>query len=68
MTLGRRVLRLVAWIDLVLQIRRERNQLAGLSDHELCDIGITRAQADAESYRGLSHIPRNRLKPIGRNR
>jgi uncharacterized protein YjiS (DUF1127 family) len=32
-----------------LQRRRERRQLAGLSDHMLKDIGVTRADIDVET-------------------
>lgn len=32
-----------------LQRRRERHQLAGLSDHVLKDIGVTRADVDGET-------------------
>jgi uncharacterized protein YjiS (DUF1127 family) len=32
-----------------LQRRRERHQLAGLSDHVLKDIGVTRADVDSET-------------------
>ena len=32
-----------------LQRRRERRQLAGLSDHVLKDIGVTRADVDGET-------------------
>jgi uncharacterized protein YjiS (DUF1127 family) len=62
--LGRRFGHLLAWIALSLQIRRERKQLARLSDHELRDIGVSREQADNESYQGLVSIPPNRLKRV----
>ncbi len=54
--------RWLAWTRLVFQIRRERRQLAQLGDHELRDIGLTRADAERESYRGIADIPPNRLK------
>lgn len=42
---------------LALRIRRERNQLAGLSDERLRDIGITRSAANHEAARELFDIP-----------
>jgi len=42
------------------QIRKERDALANLSDHELRDIGITRAQANREALRGYGDIPDSR--------
>lgn len=53
---------LVAWTGLAMQIRRERKQLSALTDRELTDIGVSREEADRESYRGLSNIPPNRLR------
>lgn len=61
-TLPGRLGHLIAWIDLALQLGRERRDLARLSDQELRDIGVTRAQAEQESYRGIADIPPNRLK------
>ena len=36
-----------------LQRRRERHQLAGLSDHVLKDIGVTRADVDGETRKAF---------------
>ena len=36
-----------------LQRRRERRQLAGLSDHMLKDIGVTRADVDGETCKAF---------------
>ena len=36
-----------------LQRRRERRQLAGLSDHVLKDIGVTRADVDGETRKAF---------------
>ena len=36
-----------------LQRRRERHQLAGLSDHVLKDIGVSRADADGETHKAF---------------
>lgn len=38
-------------------LRRERTALTRLSDQQLSDIGITRAEADAEANRGLWDAP-----------
>lgn len=61
-SLSRRVGRLLAWVGLVTQIRRERTRLSAMSDHQLKDIGVTRDQANQESYRGIADIPPNRLR------
>lgn len=55
-----RLLRILAEIVLALRIRRERNQLANLSDAQLSDIGIDRAAALRESSRRLDDIPAHR--------
>jgi uncharacterized protein YjiS (DUF1127 family) len=36
-----------------LQRRRERRKLAGLSDHVLKDIGVTRADVDDEAHKAF---------------
>ena len=43
------------------QIRRERRQLLAMSDAMLADLGITRAEAEAEARR--EDIPAERLPP-----
>ena len=43
------------------QIRKERKDLANLSDQQLRDIGITRHQAELEASRGYDDIPSSRL-------
>lgn len=48
-------------VILALRIRRERNQLANLSDAQLSDIGIDRAEAHKESVRRLDDIPSHRV-------
>lgn len=45
---------------LVLGIGAERRQLAALEDWQLEDIGVTRAQADAEAGRAFGDIPAHR--------
>ena len=46
-------------------IARERDVLRQLSDSQLCDMGITRAQADAEAARDYFDIPNERLTMYG---
>ena len=53
---------LLARMNLALQIRAERRQLAQLSGTQLFDIGVTEAQRDQEVQRGAWHIPDNRLR------
>ena len=60
--LRRKGRRLLAWIDLTVQIQAERRQLSGLTDEQLADIGINRAQRDLEARRELGDIPVNRLR------
>ena len=38
-------------ISVALEVQRQRNQLIGLSDHMLKDIGLTRAEAHREARR-----------------
>lgn len=45
------------------EIRSERNTLAGLTDHELKDIGLHRHEALAESRRDYNDLPDNRNSP-----
>lgn len=42
--------------------RRERAILAALDDHTLADMGITRAQADAEAGRPIWDVPAHWLR------
>ncbi|MGC1443372.1 MAG: DUF1127 domain-containing protein [Burkholderiaceae bacterium] len=52
----------VAWFTLAWRIRRERRDLAGVSNHLLRDIGVTPDDARLESRRRFSDIPGNRLR------
>lgn len=45
---------------LCAQVKRERETLAKLSDAELQDIGVHRADADAESRRSFLDVPADR--------
>jgi len=56
-----RLSRLLALGILALRIRRERNQLANLSDAQLADIGVDRDAAVRESARRLNDIPEHRI-------
>lgn len=50
-------------LDLCLQIYTERRALAKLSDEQLQDIGIHRADANSECRRSCFDLPRQRLPP-----
>lgn len=41
----------------LLSLSRQRHALAGLDDHQLADIGVTRAEAEAEAGRALWDAP-----------
>ncbi len=45
---------------LAFRVNEERRQLAELEDWQLEDIGITRAQANAEAERAIEDIPAGR--------
>lgn len=45
---------------LAFRVNEERRQLAELEDWQLEDIGITRAQADAEAERAIEDVPAGR--------
>ena len=52
------------YMVLALRIRRERNQLAAMSDDQLKDLGISRAEANIETTRDLLDIPEHRKAGI----
>lgn len=52
--------KLVAYVELVLQVRRERRQLAGLSSAQLADLGLDPGVARCEAGRGLFDLPASR--------
>nr|WP_325249670.1 DUF1127 domain-containing protein [Amylibacter sp.] len=48
------------WLSKLLaagRLHKERRALTRLSNQQLSDIGITRAEADAEANRGLWDVP-----------
>ncbi|WP_099824371.1 DUF1127 domain-containing protein [Oceaniglobus indicus] len=53
---------LIAVLANALAARRQRIALAGLDDDRLCDIGLTRAEAEQESRRPLWDVPARRQK------
>lgn len=53
--------RYVNLMQLVWQVRRERNQLAALSRDELAEMGIHPGDAKREATRGLFDLPKSRL-------
>jgi len=57
-----RLPRILALGILALRIRRERNQLANLSDAQLTDIGVDREAALRESTRRFDDIPAHRVE------
>ena len=57
----------IDWLTLCWQVRRERRVLRSVSDETLADIGISRAQANAEHQRGFFDIqPRENQAAVGR--
>lgn len=53
--------RIINRCELCLEVRRERNVLAQLTDSELRDIGIHRADADVECRRSYFDVSADRL-------
>lgn len=43
-----------------ITVQNERQELAGLDDHMLNDIGMTREQAEAEAQRPIWDLPSHR--------
>ena len=54
----------VAYLVLVRTIHIERRRLIGMSDEQLSDIGVSRAQAEREAKRGLLDLPKSRLPVV----
>lgn len=59
------IARAAALVVLASRIRRERNQLAGMTDDALADIGISRSDANREAARELFDIPAPRKHRLG---
>lgn len=59
-TFARALGRIGRFLILAARIRRERDQLAGLSNEQLRDIGVTRDGALRESDRAFLDIPAHR--------
>ncbi|OED40365.1 hypothetical protein AB833_12230 [Chromatiales bacterium (ex Bugula neritina AB1)] len=57
-----RVRQAVRYLSLCVQIRKERTVLSRLTDSELLDIGVNRADAEAECRRTCFDIPSNRIE------
>jgi uncharacterized protein YjiS (DUF1127 family) len=49
-------------LELALQVRKERRTLQQLGDAGLKDIGLTRADVDAEWHRSFWDVPVDRLR------
>ena len=54
--------RFVKFAKLAWQVRRERDQLAGLSSRQLADIGIHPRAAEREAQRDIFDLPKSRMK------
>lgn len=50
----------IVHLNLCVEIKQERETLAKLSDSELRDIGVHRADADAECRRAFLDVPEDR--------
>jgi uncharacterized protein YjiS (DUF1127 family) len=61
---GAILLRMLLWPVRVLRARREFDRLAGLSDHELRDIGLTRQDLRNASALSLDQDPTRHLAAI----
>lgn len=55
-------LSLFSRLRLLWSVRRQRNQLAALDERALKDIGLTRADAEAEARRGFWSAPNHWLR------
>lgn len=55
-------LSLLRRLRLLWSVRRQRDQLAALDDRALKDIGLTRADAEAEARRGFWSAPEHWLR------
>lgn len=53
---------LLSRLRLLWSVRRQRDQLAALDDRALKDIGLTRADAEAEARRGFWSAPEHWLR------
>ena len=56
--------RLVSMLQLVWQVRRERNQLAALNRDQLADMGIDAGAAGREVGRSLFDLPKSRIDTL----
>jgi len=59
-TFGAWIHRTVRWLNLCMEIHTERKSLARLTDQQLRDIGIHRADVDAECRRSIFDLPPQR--------
>ena len=56
-----------AWLCLAIAVHRERRALRRLTDQQLLDIGLTRAQALRESRRAWRDLPQERVSLASRD-
>ena len=57
-----RISRAFLTLELVMQVRKERRALQQLGDAGLKDIGLSRADVDAELHRSFWDVPVDRLR------
>ena len=60
-SLGAGIVRVLKWPARVIEARRTLNQLAGMSDFELCDIGLSRQDLANVTARPLDEDPTSYL-------
>ncbi len=60
------LLKAVAYIELVVQVRRERRQLARLSYAQLADLGLDAGAVAREIKRGSFDLPKARAAVVER--
>ncbi len=56
----------IAYLDLVLQVRRERRQLRRLSSAQLVDLGLDARMVAHEVARGSFDLPKSRMARVER--
>lgn len=57
-------LKAFAYLELVLQVRRERRQLARLGSEQLADLGLDAGAVGREIARGLFDLPETRVAKV----
>jgi uncharacterized protein YjiS (DUF1127 family) len=60
-SLKARITRCIGYIEVALQVRRERRLLLGMNEHALKDLGLLKGDAYAEAQRSFWDVPVERL-------